>query len=61
LLGRDKRAISRHLKPVFDNNALGRHSVVAKNATTAADVKSYQVVSPAAKTAGEVPTLPVNP
>ena len=43
LFQRDKSVISRHLKNVFDCNELVRDSVVAKNATTAADGKTYQV------------------
>lgn len=43
LFERDKSVISRHLKNIFDSGELTRASVVAKNATTAADGKSYQV------------------
>ncbi|MEX1057805.1 MAG: hypothetical protein WED11_08735, partial [Natronospirillum sp.] len=43
LFGRDKSVISRHLKNIFDTNELERMSVVAKNATTASDGKTYQV------------------
>lgn len=43
LFARDKSVISRHLKNVFDSQELDRDSVVAKNATTAADGKVYQV------------------
>lgn len=43
LFGRDKSVISRHLKNVFENNELDRDSVVAKNATTADDGKTYEV------------------
>lgn len=43
LFGRDKSVISRHLRNVFDSGELERGSVVAKNATTAADGKTYQV------------------
>lgn len=43
LFGRDKSVISRHLKNVFVSKELDRDSVVAKNATTAADGKSYDV------------------
>jgi prophage maintenance system killer protein len=35
--------ISKHLKNIFESNELNRDSVVAKNATTAADGKVYQV------------------
>jgi prophage maintenance system killer protein len=43
LFGRDKSVISRHLKNIFERNELEQVSVVAKNATTAADGKTYQV------------------
>src|SRR5258708_22953368 len=43
LFDRDKSVISRHLYSVFKENELVRASVVAKNATTAADGKKYQV------------------
>ncbi len=43
LLGRDKSVISRHLRNVFSTGELKREAVVAKNATTAADGKTYQV------------------
>lgn len=43
LFGRDKSVISRHLRNVFKDGELERYSVVAKNATTAADGKTYQV------------------
>jgi prophage maintenance system killer protein len=43
LFGRDKSVISRHINNVFTEGELERHSVVAKNATTAADGKTYQV------------------
>ena len=43
LFGRDKSVISRHLKNIFDADELPRDAVVAKNATTAADGKIYQV------------------
>ena len=43
LFGVDKSGISRHLKNVFETSELLRKAVVAKNATTAADGKSYQV------------------
>lgn len=43
LFGRDKSVISRHLKNIFKEGELERKSVVAKNATTAADGKIYQV------------------
>jgi len=43
LFGRDKSVISRHLRNVFHEGELERSAVVAKNATTAADGKTYQV------------------
>jgi prophage maintenance system killer protein len=43
LFGRDKSVISRHLRNVFAEGELERESVVARNATTAADGKTYQV------------------
>ncbi len=43
LFDRDKSVISRHLKNIFSEGELERKAVVAKNATTAADGKTYQV------------------
>jgi hypothetical protein len=43
LFARDKSVISRHLRNIFATGELHRQSVVAKNATTAADGKSYLV------------------
>ncbi|TNC79436.1 MAG: hypothetical protein C9356_19235 [Oleiphilus sp.] len=43
LFGRDKSTISRHINNLFKEGELNRASVVAKNATTAADGKIYQV------------------
>ena len=43
LFEKDKSVISRHLKNVFTSNELIRDSVVAKNATTAQDGKTYAV------------------
>lgn len=43
LFRRDKSVISRHLRNVFNTGELEREAVVAKNATTAADGKTYQV------------------
>jgi len=43
LFGRDKSVVSRHLRNVFEARELLRSAVVAKNATTAADGKTYQV------------------
>jgi prophage maintenance system killer protein len=43
LFDRDKSVISRHLRNIFSSGELMRTSVVAKNATTAIDGKTYQV------------------
>lgn len=43
LIDRDKSVISRHLRNIFQEGELFRAAVVAKNATTAADGKIYQV------------------
>lgn len=43
LFDRDKSVISRHLRNIFMTGELEREAVVAKNATTAADGKTYQV------------------
>jgi hypothetical protein len=43
LYGRDKSVISKHLKHIFATEELHKSSVVAKNATTAADAKTYDV------------------
>jgi hypothetical protein len=43
LFGRDKSVISRHLNNVFKSQELLRKAVVAKNATTASDGKTYMV------------------
>ncbi len=43
LFGRDKSVVSRHLKNIFSSAELSHDSVVAKNATTAADGKTYIV------------------
>ena len=43
LFERDKSVISRHLRNIFKTGELQRNRVVAKNATTAADGKTYQV------------------
>jgi hypothetical protein len=43
LFGRHKSVISRHLSSVFKEGELDWNSVVAKNATTGADGKIYQV------------------
>ena len=43
LFDRDKSVISRHLSKIFEEKELVRRAVVAKNATTASDGKTYQV------------------
>jgi len=43
LFERDKSVISRHIANIFKTKELDRISVVAKNATTAADGKTYMV------------------
>jgi prophage maintenance system killer protein len=43
LFGKNKSTISRHIKRIFLDGELSEHSVVAKNATTAADGKTYQI------------------
>ena len=43
LFNRDKSTVSRHIKNIFEEGELEAKSVVAKNATTAADGKTYQV------------------
>ena len=43
LLDRDKSVISHHLGNIFQTGELAREAVVAKNATTASDGKTYQV------------------
>ena len=43
LFDRDKSVISKHLKSIFEEGEIVRESVVARNATTAADGKTYQV------------------
>lgn len=43
LFERDKSVISRHINNIFNENELTRESVVAKNATTASDGKTYLV------------------
>lgn len=44
LFGRDKSVISRHIKNIFKEGELDENRVVAKNATTASDGKTYDVV-----------------
>lgn len=41
LFVRDKSLIARHIRNVFKEIELDQHSVVAKNATTALDGKTY--------------------
>ncbi len=43
LFEKDKSLISRHLRNIFTSGELNRDSVVAKNATTASDGKTYVV------------------
>ena len=43
LFDRDKSVISRHIKKVFEEKELNEEQVVAQNATTAADGKTYNV------------------
>ena len=43
LFERDKSFVSRHLNNIFKSGKVERDAVVAKNATTAADGKTYQV------------------
>lgn len=43
LFQRDKSVVSRHLRNIFETGELTKSRVVAKNATTAADGKIYQV------------------
>lgn len=42
-ISRDKSVVSRHLINIFKTNELDKSAVVAKNATTASDGKTYQV------------------
>ena len=46
LFGRDKSVISRHIKNVILENDLDDNQVVAKNATTGNDGKTYINYSP---------------
>ena len=43
LFQRNKSTISRHIKNVLESGELQRNSVVAENATTASDGKTYTV------------------
>ena len=43
LFERDKSVISRHINNIFKEKELDKKAVVAKNATTASDGKTYQV------------------
>ncbi len=42
LFQRNKSTISRHIKNVLESGELKTEAVVAKNATTASDLKTYQ-------------------
>ena len=44
LFGRDKSVISRHIRNIFKEGELDPNRVVAKNATTASDGKTYDVI-----------------
>ena len=44
LFGVDKSGISRHLTKIFESGELDENSVVAKNATTASDGKTYDTL-----------------
>ena len=44
LFGRDKSVISKHIKNIFEEGELDASQVVAKNATTARDGKTYNVI-----------------
>lgn len=44
LFSKNKSTISRHIKNIFTENELTKHSVIAKFATTAADGKTYNVL-----------------
>ena len=43
LFQRNKSTISRHIKNVLESGELQRNSVIAENATTAADGKTYTI------------------
>ena len=43
LFGRDKSVVSRHIKNIFKEGELDEDRVIAKNATTAKDGKTYEV------------------
>ena len=43
LFQRDKSVVSRHLRNIFQTGELTQSAVVVKNATTAANGKTYQV------------------
>ncbi|HOL30121.1 MAG TPA: RhuM family protein, partial [Paludibacteraceae bacterium] len=43
LFERDKSVISRHISNIFKEQELDKNSVVAKNATTASDGKTYLI------------------
>ena len=44
LFKRDKSVISRHIRNIFTEGELEKDRVVAKNATTASDGKTYEVI-----------------
>ena len=44
LFERDKSVISRHIRNIFVESELEKDRVVAKNATTASDGKTYEVI-----------------
>ena len=44
LFERDKSVISRHIRNIFVEGELEKDRVVAKNATTASDGKTYEVI-----------------
>ncbi|MEJ7830376.1 MAG: hypothetical protein WKF91_19360 [Segetibacter sp.] len=43
MFSRDKSVVSRHISNLFKEKELDKISVVAKNATTGSDGKTYQV------------------
>ena len=44
LFDRDKSVISRHIRNIFAESELEKDRVIAKNATTASDGKTYEVI-----------------
>ena len=61
LFERDKSVISRHIANIFKTNELSRSSTVAKNATTAADGKTYMVESYSSSTTVLMQSFPSPP